>query len=160
MTSILCGLDGATPVSCEALTHALAVLREDEASPLLVDGVDVALECSGSGGHSAVLNLAAAGEQHSLFMKKITAAAMAQRPWADRRRSLAYARTEVRFYQEFAPRLRSSSCRIPRVASIEAQLEALGEGEVSAAAGEEPTDEQLQGCGAIFILEPALEPAW
>ena len=37
-----------------------------------------------------------------LFIKKVTPAYV-DRPWPDCRRTLAYARTEARFYDEFAP---------------------------------------------------------
>jgi hypothetical protein len=46
-------------------------------------------------------------------LKKVSAAAMAHKAWPDRRRTLAYSRTELRVYQEFAPELVTRGVKIP-----------------------------------------------
>jgi hypothetical protein len=157
---LLRGLDG-EPISTAALANALSALDGRQA----VEVADVqADECSGAGGTSAVLSLTLAGEAHEtrqLFLKKVTAAALVKKAWADRRRSLAYGRTEVRFYTEFAAALSARGCRLPRVGAIVSDFAALGEdSEVTTPAGDEPPPEALARCGALLLLEPAAKAEW
>lgn len=99
----------------------------------------------------------------TVFLKKVTAAAMAHKKWFDRRKTLVYARTEIRFYEEFAPLLADAraggpvdtrTVRVPRLAAVDSRLDkALGDTEVSGPAGEEPSAERLSDCGALLLLE-------
>ena len=99
-----------------------------------------------------------------LFLKRVTARAMAHKTWFDRRKTLVYARTELRFYTEFAPALvKAGGVRLPRLAAAESRLEnALGDTEVAARPGEEeagrgayaePSEALLADCGAMLLLE-------
>ena len=49
---------------------------------------------------------------------------MAHKEWADRRRTLVYAWTETRFYEEFAPRPElAARVHLPRLALSDSRLE-------------------------------------
>ena len=87
-------------------------------------------------------------------------APMAERPWADRRRTLAYARTEARFYEEFAadaalaPQLARMGVRLPKLALSDNRMDVLlGDAAVHEAAGEEPSAEAQAAAGALLVLE-------
>ena len=99
---LLCDLDGAA-TSNEKISTVLSSLANLECT---VDGIETESELLQPGSHTGVLRVTMANEAkpRRVFLKKVTAkhAPMAQRPWPDRRRTLAYARTEMRFYQEFA----------------------------------------------------------
>ena len=129
-----------------------------------VTGVEVASELMQPGSHSGILRLSLAGgaAPRSVFLKRITAThvPMADRPWPDRRRTLAYARTEARFYQEFAAdgameaRLMRLGVRLPRLAMSENSMDTLlGDAAVHEAAGEEPSAELQAGAGAMLFME-------
>jgi hypothetical protein len=137
MSDLLNGLDG-TPHSPAALAQAVAALGGAHAvvsSVAVVEGTENLFPTS----HSAVLSLgtASGGAPQPLFLKKVTAAAMAHKPWADRRRTLAYIRTELRFYGEFGAMLRERGVPLPRAALLDGQLAALGETEVASPPGAE-----------------------
>ncbi|KAK3279066.1 hypothetical protein CYMTET_13031 [Cymbomonas tetramitiformis] len=143
------------------LSQALAALDDSSPGPEVI-AVEVlpGSENKFPTSHSAVLSLSLLDDSsnlsRTLFIKKVTAAAMAHKPWADRRRTLAYIRTEMRFYQEFAEALASrAGVRIPRAGITRGRLEALGDSEVGDPAGEEPAQEVLRDCGAILLLECA-----
>mmetsp|Transcript_16145 Transcript_16145/g.50748 ORF Transcript_16145/g.50748 Transcript_16145/m.50748 type:complete len:389 (-) Transcript_16145:136-1302(-) len=159
LSPALLGLDG-QPLSNDLLSDALRAVTGERA-PAVTSAQ--ASECSGAGGLSAVLSLSAGGtaEAQSLFVKKISAEALSKSAWPDRRRNLAYARTEARFYTEFAPELAAAGCRVPKVGLVVADLSALGEdSEVIGPAGDEPSEEALRGCGALLLLEPAGPERW
>ncbi|KAH8053544.1 phosphotransferase-like protein [Aureococcus anophagefferens] len=134
------GLDGAPHARVLEALRALGPVA-DGAS---VAATTVADELKQPNSHSAVLRLELSdGAAREVFVKKVTARHLAHKPWADRRRSLAYARCELRFYREFAPGLDVGT---PRVALLEdAGLEDLGDAEPPAAA--------LETCGAVMWLE-------
>ncbi|KAH8080988.1 phosphotransferase-like protein [Aureococcus anophagefferens] len=115
------GLDGAPHARVLEALRALGPVA-DGAS---VAATTVADELKQPNSHSAVLRLELSdGAAREVFVKKVTARHLAHKPWADRRRSLAYARCELRFYREFAPGLDVGT---PRVALLEdAGLEDLG----------------------------------
>ncbi|KAH8072646.1 phosphotransferase-like protein [Aureococcus anophagefferens] len=134
------GLDGAPHARVLEALRALGPVA-DGAS---VAATTVADELKQPNSHSAVLRLTLSdGAAREVFVKKVTARHLAHKPWADRRRSLAYVRCELRFYREFAPGLDVGT---PRVALLEdAGLEDLGDAEPPAAA--------LETCGAVMWLE-------
>jgi hypothetical protein len=127
-SDLLCGLHGEdiTPAVHEALA-ALGV-QAAPASIAVVAGSVLRQPTS----HSAVLRATFANGTPpcTVFLKKVTATAMAQKPWADRRRTLAYARTEARFYEEFVPELRKRGLTLPHCAHTVQLLQALGDSEV------------------------------
>ena len=111
-----------------------------------------------------------------LFLKKVTARAMAHKKWFDRRKTLSYARTEARFYQEFAPwidRLWPKLKLLPRLGAVDG-LDSLDKvldppppppPPLSAAAGGgdnpgEPDAAELATCGSILVLECAPAGYW
>ena len=160
--SNLCdGLDGA-PLCRGLLGRALTGLLaagEARGEPLTVTGAAVVAgtENRFPTSHSGVVLLATSdGSTQSLFVKKVTAVAMAHKPWADRQRTLKYIRTELRFYQEFAPRLAAHGVPLPRLALAEGQLAALGDTEVADPPIDEPSEEALRQCGAVLFLEPVI----
>ena len=135
------GLDGAPHARVLEALRALGPVA-DGAS---VAATTVADELKQPNSHSAVLRLELSdGAAREVFVKKVTARHLAHKPWADRRRSLAYARCELRFYREFAPGLDVGT---PRVALLEDDgLDELGDAEPPAAA--------LETCGAVMWLGP------
>lgn len=148
---ILCGLDG-KPVCLELLSSAVG---QKVTSIEVVPGSENKFPTS----HSAILSLS--GEDgrtlRKLFVKKVSAEAMKHKAWADRRRTLAYSRTEMRFYKEFAPELVARGVNVPRLA---ATVDCLGPllGEDSAVAdppGDEPPEEVLNQGGGMLFLECA-----
>lgn len=159
---LLIGLDGAA-ITLPELTKALRGLEENNGAEVV--GVDVESDIVQPGSHTGMLRYHLTnGETCSLFLKKVFPKhrAMADRPWSDRRRTLAYARTETRFYQEFAAdasfaaALARTGVRVPRLAQSDNRLEALlGETAVHEPAGEEPPPEVLAHGGALLFLECA-----
>lgn len=159
ISDVLLGLDG-EPLDYEVLSAAVDALYGVGAActgVTLVDGTENKFPTS----HSAVLELgsdeAAETPRRRVFLKKVTAAAMGHKPWADRQRTLKYIRTELRFYQEFAPQLAARGVPLPRVIHLKGQLEALGDDEVATPARPEPPAEELARCGAVLFLEPIAE---
>ena len=162
---LLCGLDG-LPLTLLQLTDAARKLDPSLAEAL---AVDVLSESRQPGSHSGVIQL---WFEHTdtpfpLFIKKVTARAMAHKPWADRRRTLAYARTENRFYLEFvngysrrgdylAAQLERAGVHTPRIALVDDRLqEVLGDAPVHETAGDEPSPSSLARAGSLLILESA-----
>lgn len=159
MSDVLRGLDG-EPLTSEILSAALSSLSGGGGA-IEVTGVDLmeGSENKFPTSHSAVLQLrtATAAEDtppRTMFLKKVTAAAMAHKPWADRQRTLKYIRTELRFYDEFAPQLAARGVPLPKVGLLRGQLECLGDDEVATPARPEPSAEELVRCGALLFLEP------
>eukprot|EP01052_Picozoa_sp_SAG31_P021190 SAG31_NODE_1626_length_7710_cov_28.409933_5_plen_432_part_00 len=150
---ILCGLDGA-PLSVELLSRALSDLLPGQ--PQEIQGVSVAAGTETVTGcsRSAVLDLSLSdgSDTRQLFIKKVRHAP--GRAWADRRRTLCYARTELRFYSEFAPMLVRKGVRLPRMVCAVDRLDVLGDTAVSDPAGDEPEPSKLLDCGALLFLEP------
>ena len=69
-------------------------------------------------------------------------------------RTLAYSRTEMRFYSEFAAELAARGVRVPRLAAGVDNLDhLLGESAVADAPGAAPDAEHLRGGGGILLLE-------
>jgi len=158
---LLVGIDGA-PITLTQLTQALRAL--DRSAPDVIS-VDVVSENRFPGSHSGVLRLALAdgSAPRALFLKKVTPGFVG-RPWPDRRRTLAYARTEARFYREFASEpplaialsVGSGVARLPRLAASDDRLGALlGAAPVHAPAGDEPSAARLRAGGALLLLECA-----
>ena len=114
---LLTGLDGHA-IATSQLSSVLDALDGMESSNS-VGSVEVTSDVLQPGSHSGVLRLSpeGGGAPRSVFLKKITAThpPMAQRPWHDRRKTLAYARTESRFYQEFAPEVAQRGVRLPKL---------------------------------------------
>ena len=81
---------------------------------------------------------------------------MTHKAWADRQRTLKYIRTELRFYDEFAPILAERGVPLPKSALLLGNLDALRDREVQEPAGDEPSEEELKGCGAMLFLEPVV----
>ena len=107
--------------------------------------------------HSCTLTLSTAdGATRPLFLKKVTNASMTHKAWADRQRTLKYIRTELRFYDEFAPILAERGVPLPKSALLLGSLDALRDREVQEPAGDEPSEEELKGCGAMLFLEPVV----
>lgn len=149
------GLDG-TKLSSETLSAILSGL--DGANCSAVSRVDLVSENRFPTSQSAVLSLSFAdgSAARKIFLKKVSALAMANKPWQDLRRSLAYARTESRFYNEIAPKLIERGVSVPRVAACVGSLHVLGEdSEVHDLPGEEPSAEELAQSGALLYLECA-----
>lgn len=156
---LLCGLDGAA-ISTGALSQAIRALDPQSAAVIDVELVDGSETQTGAS-HSGVLRLSlkADASQKMLFIKKVAAAAMAHKAWPDLRRNLAYARTEARFYLEFAQELTGARVRLPRCAAVDVQLaDLLGDSLESSATAEEPAEALLCSAGAVFLLECA-EPS-
>jgi len=153
---ILCGLNG-VPITCEVLSKALQGLDGPDAAAVtsveIVPGTENRFPTS----HSAVLKCSReGGSPRNLFVKKVSAVAMGQKPWPDRRRTLAYIRNEARFYQEFAEEFAARGVNIPRCALIENRVDALlGDAQLSAPPGSEPTQEELSTGGVVLFLEAA-----
>jgi hypothetical protein len=155
---ILCGLDG-KPVGFELLSSAVEALGGAVGQ---VTGVEVVpgSENKFPTSHSAILSLSGAGgstPSTKIFVKKVSAEAMKHKAWADRRRTLAYSRTEMRFYKEFAPKLVARGVHLPRLAATIDRLgPLLGEGSaVADPPGDEPPQEVLSGSGGMLFLECA-----
>ena len=145
-SSITAGLDGEPHAR---VLEALGAL-EAVASEARVVGTVVEDELKQPNSHSAVLRVALSdGSERRVFVKKVAASHLAHKPWADRRRSLGYARCELRFYREFAPGL---DVGVPRVALLEDGLAALGDDDDRG--GDEPPAAELAACGAVMWLEP------
>ena len=162
-SSLLDGLDGAA-LPLPLLTSVLQSL--DSTSHGEVVAVEIESDILQPGSHSGVLRLSLVdGAASRVFIKKITArhAPMAERPWPDRRRTLAYARTESRFYQEFAAdgqlaqRLARMGVRLPRLGLSDNRLDAiLGNTALHDVAGDEPSPEVQEAAGALLFLECAV----
>lgn len=163
-SDLLCGVDG-NDFTFALYADVLKVLDDGETEHKVV-GAETESEALQPGSHSGIvrLSLADSAAPRNVFLKKITAkhAPMVQRPWADRRRTLAYARTEARFYQEFASdediaaRLAQLGVRLPRLGLSENSLDAvLGDSAVHEPAGDEPSAEVQAGAGAVLFLEKA-----
>jgi hypothetical protein len=152
--NILCGLDG-EPIGFDFLTAAVANIEGSSAAVTAVDvvaGTENKLPTS----HSAVLSLRrGAGDAlpFKLFVKKVSAEGMKHKPWTDRRRTLAYSRTELNFYTEFAEALCACGIRLPRFASAVDQLAPLLDDCTTDSPGEEPQADLLQAGGCILFLE-------
>lgn len=161
-SALLLDLDG-LPVTLPKLSSVLKALDGNDRE---VVGATVEVEIVQPGSHAGVISLTLSnGDTGSVFLKKITAthAPMAQRPWPDRRRTLAYSRTETRFYHEFAAdaelagRFARLGVCLPRLALGENRLDAmLGESAVHESAGEEPSAEAQAAAGALLFLECAI----
>ena len=155
---LLTSLDGRA-IATSQLSSVLDALDGFDSSSRVVS-VEIASEVLQPGSHSGVLRLSpeGGGAPRSVFLKKITAthAPMAQRPWHDRRKTLAYARTESRFYQEFAPELARRGVRLPKLGLSDNRLDTvLGDAAVHDAAGDEPGSEAQLAAGALLFLECA-----
>lgn len=161
--SLLCGLDGA-PIPLEDLTKAIQALdnvvsdgAKVTAAAVHEGSTTVRLETTDSASHSAMLMLSCAdGSTRSLFVKKVTNASVACKPWVDRQRTLKYIRTEARFYAEFAATLASRGVSLVRAPLVLDKTEALGGHEVHEPAGNEPPDSALKDCGVMLFLEPVV----
>lgn len=162
---LICGLDDESPIPLEQFTAAVRGLDGD-GDLAQVSSVEVVSSVVQPGSHSGVLRLGLSNSEPSnrlLFLKKVAAASVGPgRPWPDRRRTLAYARTEMRFFSEFVAdpeigdRLTRAGVRIPRLALSDNQLdEVLGESPVHAAASEEPSPSTLRDGGALLFIECA-----
>jgi hypothetical protein len=157
MADFLLGLDG-EPISPARMSEALAMLDDTNPSQT-VTVVDIVpgTECRQGNANSVVLSLSLSNTDATatLFLKKVSPQAFGDKSWTDLRRTLAYARTEVRFYREFATRLRTKGVKIPRCALIDERLELLlGNSEVVAPPDEtEPSVELLHAGGALLFLE-------
>ena len=154
------GLDG-EPLSTAQLSAALQTL---DATAPDVTSVEVVSDVIQPGSRTGVLKLGTSAEPRQIFVKKVAATheGMANRPWADRRRTLAYARTEQRFYEEFvadpalAPRFAATGVSLPKLCGSENKLDALlGDDPVHALSAEEPSAEVQQTAGAILLVECA-----
>lgn len=153
--TLLTGVDGA-PLSLDVLSRAVICLFPGADLPVRSVEIAEGTELKQPSSHSATLQCECDTGGHDVFMKKCTAAALAHKPWADRRRTLMYIRNEMRFYNEFASELHSRGVGLPRVGLLQGSLApALGvDEEVSAAPGDEPTAADLATCGAMLFLEP------
>ena len=141
--SILNNLDG-VPLSLERLANAYKVLHPTEDSILKGVSILQGSENRQANSHSAILSLSYEnGNQNLLFVKKIAARALHTKPWADKRRSLVYARTELRFYREFASFLLSKGVLLPKVADIDDNLDELLGNTTVAAISVEPSEQAL-----------------
>lgn len=160
-SNLLLDLDG-RDIELPVFSNVLRAL--DGGGDRQVAGVSIANEVMQPGSHSGVLRLAVLDNAtpQAVFLKKITGThePMAQRPWPDRRRTLAYARTEARFYKEFAAdaeiaeRLARLGVRLPKCALSDIRLEGvLGDAAVHEAAGDEPSPEAQEAAGALLFLE-------
>ena len=125
---LLVGLDG-TEISLAQLSTALRALSSGSGE---ATAVEIVCDIVQPGAHSGILKLSLAdGAERLLFLKKVTAASMAHKAWADRRRTLAYARTEARFYGEFvadahvAERLARCGVRVPQVGLSDNRLDGV-----------------------------------
>ena len=155
LAALLTGLDG-EPIPLEDLTRALQTLDADSAEVTAVTVQEGSANIFPTS-HSATLTLSCAdGSARSLFLKKVTNASMAHKPWADRQRTLKYIRTEARFYAEFAPTLAARGVSLARAALVVDRTEALVGREVQEPAGEEPPESALKECGAMLLLEPVV----
>ena len=155
---LLTGLDGHA-IATSQLASVLDTLDGVESSNS-VSSVEVTSDLLQPGSHSGVLRISTegGGAPRSVFLKKITAthAPMAQRSWHDRRKTLAYARTESRFYQEFAPEVARRGVRMPKLGLSDNRLDSvLGDAAVHDAAGDEPGSEVQLAAGALLLLECA-----
>ena len=161
--ALLRGLDN-EPIPLDDLTKAIQALGDDVSDGTKVTAVSIRegtttarLATTDSASCSAMLTLSCAdGSTRSLFVKKVTNAAVANKPWADRQRTLKYIRTEARFYEEFAPTLASRGVSLVRVPLIVDRTEALGDCEVHEPAGKQPPESALKDCGAMLFLEPVV----
>lgn len=166
-SELLVGLDG-EPLSTEVVAQALCKLDGQPhthcASASTVVGISVASSTQTGASHSGVLRVslsagpADGAASRLLFIKKVSASAMAHKPWGALRRNLGYARTESRFYLEFAHLLSHSGLLTPRLAHAELRLNTLlGDGPLDAASTSEtpPESTKLEGAGALFLLECA-----
>ena len=159
---LLRNIDG-SPITNSQLSQVLYSLHGEEAE---ITDIEIISETLQGGSHSGVLRLlrpnGAAPE--NIFLKKITAshAPMSKRSWHDRRKTLAYARTESRFYGEFisgqdiSTRLARFHVRLPRLIFSDNRLDlVLGDSKVHESAGDEPSLETQASAGAILFLECA-----
>ncbi|KAL1521591.1 hypothetical protein AB1Y20_021250 [Prymnesium parvum] len=161
MSELLRAVDDSR-ITTEQLTAALRVLGQCDTAEVVA--VDVVSENRYPGSLSGVLRLSLSDHSvpRRIFVKKVTPQYVG-RPWPATRRTLAYARTESRFYQEFATddrvvgdfeRLRVS---LPRLAISDCNLEVLlGNEPVHADAGPEPSGELQSRCGSLLLLEAAV----
>eukprot|EP00966_Prymnesium_polylepis_P030252 703266-Prymnesium_polylepis.2 len=106
-----------------------------------------------AGSHTGLLR-DASNHAATVFLKKVTASLVVNKPWNDRRRVLLYIRNELRFYNEFADGLRRSGVSIPSVRHAAGeQLDGIEQYE------EEPPAALLERCGALLFMEPFANPA-
>ena len=142
----LAGADFTTARVSSSLQSLDALPDGLEVSP---NSVSVENELKQPNSHTAVLRWSLSDNTtRALFVKKVTAGALAHKPWPDRRRSLLYARCETRFYAEFAPTLNIST---PKVAMIEDGSQALGDAQLGVGeGGPEPSASALATCGGIM----------
>jgi hypothetical protein len=153
---ILCGIVDGEPIPPDVLAAAFGASSGDKLRIEVVPGS----ELKQAGSHTAVLCAAGAtegageGGQQRVFLKKVTAAHVAHRPWIDRRRVLLYIRNELRLYAEFAQELREAGVSIAASTALESRnldgIEALEE---------EPPPEVLRECGALMFIAPLSDPA-
>jgi hypothetical protein len=152
------GIDG-LPVPSSTLAAIVNALAPDGAhvrSEELIADVVSGSERKYPTSHSCVLEIKQGSQLRVLaFMKIVRAEAMQSKAWPDLRRTLAFIRTELRFYREFAPILISRGVHIPKVAFLEEVLQAaLEESEVvESLQSEEPSPESLKGCGAAIFIQ-------
>mmetsp|Transcript_24413 Transcript_24413/g.75283 ORF Transcript_24413/g.75283 Transcript_24413/m.75283 type:complete len:285 (+) Transcript_24413:897-1751(+) len=154
-SSVAVGLDGRTHKGDElaAALRALDPLTPVDGCDKFCRAVDGLAQPNSLTGILEVADLD--GNVTRLFLKKVTAAAMAHKGWNDRRRSLLYARNELRIYREF-PELAARGVGHPRVLRLTDGLSALDEERLGGDVGAEPPTEALSSCGVILWLEPVV----
>jgi len=153
---ILLGLDGA-PLGLPFLSKALTELDGRGRAVTSVEVVSGS-EKNFPTSHSAILSLSCGdgGASTPLFVKKVSAEAMKHKAWQDRRRTLAYSRTEMRFYREFASTLSARGVCLPRLAATMDLLgPLLGNSEVADPPGDEPPAHVLAHGGGLLLIECA-----
>ena len=112
-----------------------------------------------AGSHTGLLR-DAADPSHAVFVKKVTATMVANKPWNDRRRVLLYIRNELRLYGEFAASLRSRGVSIPSVSHMVGNnLDGIEYDDDDGCDEEEPPPEFLANCGALLFMEPLMDPS-
>ena len=151
---LLRGLDGAA-LSTDEVQHAVSSLNGNQSLEVTSVSLQEGTVNIFSTSSSALLRVHLAdGTEQPLFLKKVTATAMAHKPWVDRQRTLKYIRTELRFYDEFAPQLRARGVNLPRAALVQGQLEALGDTEVAAPPIESQQRRHCPGVVQFFFWSP------
>ena len=151
MASLLTAVDGG-PIPPKDISAAfLGVVQKATAS--MVIEVAPGSELLQAGSHTGLLR-DTADPTRMVFLKKVTASLVANKPWNDRRRVLLYVRNEVRFYGEFAAILASRGVRTPSVSHmVSNHLDGIEEYE------DEPPSSLLANCGALMFMEPVMDPA-
>lgn len=128
------------------------LILKDVASVKIVSGSEVFQ----SNSQSMVLKIAYTGceSPEFLFMKRVSAMlpGAVGRPWFDRRRTLTFGRTEMRFYRDFPPVLEERGVVVPHCAGVNDQLQALFGG-VEALELNTPPEDLLRNSGAQIFLE-------